>query len=1004
MGAHKHDVRTAGRRAEKPPPPFAGTVVYPLPFIEAPVRAPGRASGRTRQRIAIARHVVSKTNATIGRLNALHDGRVSTVWPPSVVRRDKDRPTPKNSVSVPLSLAPATVRRVASRCHEFWRWANRERGESERCERGRNPIGDTVCHNSVSSSDSSTSPVIAGTASEPRTARTAADGLACTEHAPSAALDAALRSGRLPALTTGRRLAVPATTSEETVSPAAAPSLTPNARPHSNPRVRPPAPSGAGRWSASQHDIQQLQKSPANPYAAATIVPLIASRIGMPKNPGSVPLTKHMDSEERLRYENPSQLLRAAPSGSPAVPERKQAPGRVGGEQSEYIALVRRCAAAKMWGFYAGAGPPPTVNGVFAVKKDDAADRLIIDARPANELFALPPAVALPTPDVVGELYLGAGTGRGGRGRRRVFVAKTDLSDYYHQLRLPDWMTDYFCLPPVRHCDVFGGPDTRLIYPKSLVLPMGWSHSVIAAQLVHETIVARAGLFVDAPPLSRLCDGRIDDGTPRMQVYIDDVVFYGTAEAAVQRLQDRYVAAIAAAGLTIKASKTIPARKGPPVTCVGIEVDGERLTAGVAADDLRALVADTHAMLARPLVSGHDLCSLVGSWNWAMSIQRAGMSTFQAVYGFARTLERSPSGCGKWSRSAKRELEAACDIAPLLSVSLDPHVCRTIAATDASSSGFGVCVTELQDTHEVRSVSARLVGTSALKLMAAARGSPGNDQLGEVAEGSRLRARVTLAALAQRAAVIDSDPVALPWGERELPCIAAAADAEHLIMTESSAAALRAYAPGSRIMTPAAGSHLAGFATAYERVVGCAEQVRVWRSVISGQWSQSGSSTGTGLDHTGDLTRPIANENGGVPGSPEHINCLELRTAGYAINWALRNCCSFDSRFLLLTDSTAALGALTKGRSSSFRLLRCVRRVSSVLLATGVRPIYRFVESEANPADLPSRTVLTRGSRFTRSADGSFRPVAEDGNSTDECIAATAAPRTSALRDKSRAV
>ncbi len=715
---------------------------------------------------------------------------------------------------------------------------------------------------------------------------------------------------------------------------------------HTVPEPRAPSgPRGAGTSGASGRgaavfSAEEMSGRLPLPYSSANLTPLIASRIGMPSRPGAVPLTTHMSDDHRARYEDPARILRQRMKGS-GTRARRVRRGRVGGSKDEYISLIRRCVGVGMWGYYEGDGPPPAVNGVFAVKKDDAHDRLIVDARAANDCFVLPPAVALPTPDTVSELYISVAERSGERpDEPELFVAKTDLSDYYHQLRLPLWMTDYFCLPPVTRRDLYGEDSDALVYPKSLVLPMGWSHSVVAAQIVHETIAQRAGLLNRAPPIGRLFDGAVSHVRPRMQTYIDDVVFYGLDRDAVERLQADYIAAIHAAGLTIKQSKTISARS-EPVKCVGIEVDGQRCTAGVAADDLRALITQTNDTLRdkRRAVSASEFSGLIGSWNWAMCVQRASMSVFQAVYGFAR--ERHARGDRRpiWP-SARRELQAICDLAPLLRVTLNPTVSHTAVAGDASSDGFGVSVAELASSAETRAAAAHTFSAHTLRLLAAAR-QP------EEGEG-RARARVILeceAANAELAASARPRPVheQAQAQAQEVPCIAAAAAAER-----AGERLKDATEDGLRVTALPLNSRLHGFTSSYRRLVGGRE----WRVALSGKWTGSGAAsrdTDRGPRDTRD---------------PEHINCLELRTAGYALNWALRHVCPLDSRFLLLTDSTAALGALTKGRSSSFALLRCVRRVSATLLATGVRPLYRYVESEANPADRPSRSRLKRGTRL----------------------------------------
>jgi len=82
---------------------------------------------------------------------------------------------------------------------------------------------------------------------------------------------------------------------------------------------------------------------------------------------------------------------------------------------------------------------PKAVNGVFTVGKDASSDRLIVDAQPANRLFIDSPYVALPDPSHLVQLQVPAG--------HRMYTAKSDLSNYYHHLGLPEWLQPYFALP-----------------------------------------------------------------------------------------------------------------------------------------------------------------------------------------------------------------------------------------------------------------------------------------------------------------------------------------------------------------------------------------------------------------------------------------------------------------------------------------------------------------------------------------------------------------------------
>jgi hypothetical protein len=87
----------------------------------------------------------------------------------------------------------------------------------------------------------------------------------------------------------------------------------------------------------------------------------------------------------------------------------------------------------------------------------------------------------------------------------------------------------------------------------------------------------------------------------------------------------------------------------------------------------------------------------------------------------------------------------------------------------------------------------------------------------------------------------------------------------------------------------------------------------------------------------------------------EHINVLELRALSTALRWTLSRPSSIGQRLLLFSDSMVVIGAVNKGRSSSQQLLRRLRFLSALLMASGIRLFLRWLPSEINPADGPSR-------------------------------------------------
>ena len=88
---------------------------------------------------------------------------------------------------------------------------------------------------------------------------------------------------------------------------------------------------------------------------------------------------------------------------------------------------------------------------------------------------------------------------------------------------------------------------------------------------------------------------------------------------------------------------------------------------------------------------------------------------------------------------------------------------------------------------------------------------------------------------------------------------------------------------------------------------------------------------------------------------PEHINLLEMRALIKTFEWRCRNSNFGDVRALHLCDSQVVLSVSVKGRSSSKRLNKLLRKYAAVQMAGGIYPLVAWIESHLNPADAPSR-------------------------------------------------
>ena len=92
----------------------------------------------------------------------------------------------------------------------------------------------------------------------------------------------------------------------------------------------------------------------------------------------------------------------------------------------------------------------------------------------------------------------------------------------------------------------------------------------------------------------------------------------------------------------------------------------------------------------------------------------------------------------------------------------------------------------------------------------------------------------------------------------------------------------------------------------------------------------------------------------------EHINSFEMRAASTAIRWMLSHPKSINKRVMMMNDSQVTVGVMSKGRTSSHILLRRMRSISAHILASGIEVYTRWIPSQLNPADKPSRKYSPR--------------------------------------------
>ncbi|CAK0853814.1 unnamed protein product [Prorocentrum cordatum] len=268
-----------------------------------------------------------------------------------------------------------------------------------------------------------------------------------------------------------------------------------------------------------------------------------------------------------------------------------------------------------------------------------------------------------------------------------IYSASFDIKDYFQELRIDEELSQYFALPAVRASAVGVGSisgvqvDTHeLIYPALQSLPMGFSWAMWAAQLVHEEVLRRAGL----PPPRLLRDGTPPPslgGGPVHMAFADNFGAIGCDMAEK-------------AGFHVHEIE----RVSTSLDIIGVHLDGERKVVTLSAARAWRIYAGLHAFVRRGRCTGREMRAILGHLCFAFLLRRPCLSCIAAAFAFA---ESAGNDCENIWPSVKRGLLIAAAILPLVYADISAGWLHQVVATDASTTGLGVCVAEWP-THAIQ--------------------------------------------------------------------------------------------------------------------------------------------------------------------------------------------------------------------------------------------------------------------------------------------------------------
>ena len=318
------------------------------------------------------------------------------------------------------------------------------------------------------------------------------------------------------------------------------------------------------------------------------VAPFRKDFVSLPESVESCPPFEVVAPPEVQRFlkEHPERILRADCSGTSVTPYFDPALKRSAKTYRHFIADLNRRGLLR-W-----TRRPRCQVGLFFVEKDNGKRlRLILDARPANELFVAPPGVSLLSAEGLSRIEFELPEDVDPRGPEAqellkgmgLHIGLADVKDCFHRMRLPRWLSDFFCLPEVPAFVLGvegqcweGRPLDRhdLVSPCWGVFPMGFTWSLWAAQRTNEYLVPVACPRLGGVPLSDrgppliFGPGRPASVIPHY-VYVDNLGVASTSRPIVTDSIGQLAEGFGARGLLLHESSV-----GTDVEALGAEISG----------------------------------------------------------------------------------------------------------------------------------------------------------------------------------------------------------------------------------------------------------------------------------------------------------------------------------------------------------------------------------------------------------------------------------------------
>lgn len=497
----------------------------------------------------------------------------------------------------------------------------------------------------------------------------------------------------------------------------------------------------------------------------------------------------------------------------------------------------------------------------FFVRKKNNKLRFILDCRQVNRRFRPPPPLALAAGSSWSQLVLPPG--------QNLYVAQSDIKDYFYSLALPSSLQSLFCLPPVDASLLEAWDVDAALRPYSLVgnqawprlrvVPMGWSWAMFLSQRIHQHLCLEATgldesrLLVEGNPPPCLEGGEVV-----LLPYADNLNVAGVNPARVQEIKDVIVQKLRKTGFRVheELDATSAAQS------LGFYIDGVGGVVQPIPARLQMVIKAFSWLSRRPRVKGRAVEKLIGHAVHFCMLRRDLLSIFRSLYDFIQ--HSYEHRCRLWASAAK-EARWASHLLKLCSVNLRRTWSNDVTSSDASLSGVAVSRRPMDFSTQ--------------------------SSVGGYKESWRYK--INTVVKPRKAALESLDPFSNP--DTVKPMVVEKRDPFMLDDT-------------------------------FPEVPDTCMQPELWHDVVSIH-----------------MTRP------------EHITLLEGRGVVAAVRHKLRSQHEFGKKHLHFNDNMGVVLLCSKGRSSSFGMLRVCRRLAALCLVSDIFWHVRWVPSEKNVSDRASR-------------------------------------------------